>query len=218
MRVPEATSTHSCRPGRVEGGRGALSPSVACLPPVGTSASAQPVPNWRPPIPAPPTPPGSNSLVTPLRGTLDQSKPWHAGGGGAGPSSPEMCAGVIKPLDRKRVSSGCAWGRWADSWLESGSQLCWSPHSRLSRRWSEEQPVREAGMTEWWALRCPCYYDVTLFSHRDTRFLNDQQNFIIFFLEENVKSTREEISLVDPRHSSCRSKTNRYPALATGVT
>lgn len=42
MRIPEATSTRSCRPGMVEGGRGELSLAVACLPPVGTLASAQP--------------------------------------------------------------------------------------------------------------------------------------------------------------------------------
>lgn len=168
MRDPEATSTRSCRPGRVEGGRGALSPSVVCLPPVRTSASTQPVQNWRPPITAPRTPPGSKSPVTPLRGPLDQSEPWHAGGGGAGPSSPEMCAGVVEPLDGKRVRGVCAWGCGPDPWLESDSQLSWPPHLRLSRRGSEGLPVREAGMTGWWALRCPCYYDSYLFSATET--------------------------------------------------
>lgn len=44
------------------------------------------------PSPAPPTSPGSNSLVTPSQGPPGQSEPRHAGGGGAGagPSSSEM--------------------------------------------------------------------------------------------------------------------------------
>lgn len=42
--APDATSTRSCRPGMVEGGKGALSLAVACLPPVGTPASTQAVP------------------------------------------------------------------------------------------------------------------------------------------------------------------------------
>lgn len=128
--IPEATSTRNCRLGR--GGR--KGSALPRLPPVGTSASAQSVQNWRPPIPEPPTPPGSNSLVTPLRGPLDQPEPWHAGEGGAGSISPEMCAGVVEPLDGKRVIVGCAWERGADPWLKSGSQLSWLPHSRLNRR------------------------------------------------------------------------------------
>lgn len=171
MRIPEATSTRSCRPGMVEGGRGELSLAVACLPPVGTLASAQPATELALANPRAAHVSGFNSLVTPLRGPLDQSEPWHAGGGGAGPSSLEMCAGVVEPLDDKRVSAGCAWGLGADPCLESGSQFSWQPHSRLSRRGSEGRSVREAGMTGWWTLRCPCYYDGYLFSATVTRIL-----------------------------------------------
>lgn len=121
MRIPEAASTRSCRPGRVEGRSGALSHPIACLPPVGTPAPAQTVPEL---APANPQAAHASGFQFPSHTPSKTSGPIGALArrrGRSRPSSPEMCAGVVEPLDGKRVSAGCAWGRGADPWLESGS-------------------------------------------------------------------------------------------------
>lgn len=78
------------------------------------------------PISAPPTSPGSNSLVTPSRGPPGQSEPWNAGGGGAGasPSSSESeRVGLNRWMANRSARVRDAWGGGTGPWLESGSQL-----------------------------------------------------------------------------------------------